>query len=252
MNLAHSMSIPPYGEIRIGGGSTFALLNANVPHVFLRLGSDSIRVPVGHCYNTNNDFVMLVNPFPRKAELTVARGIPVRFGFEDAVVAGPQIENTVSILRSYRPALVTGRKYAVGFMLKRGSAGVLVSDAGSDTKSSIMLFRNSRRNFLSFKPSGAMDDDMGQVFRYSDGTVDENIEMVAGTYTDQNVVDWAGSAGYDLSQRVTIGNYSNQMNNLVRFRVDTETAFFYVRDIDVQVSSFLRVFHNGASLEEYR
>lgn len=240
-----TMRIPPYGELAISGHETIAFVNGNVPYVYLRIGSDNFRLQCYNCVPISSNFVRIVNPFPRQAEIVIGRGLPVSLFSESSVFPLHQQLNTQSSFFAYVPA-TAGYKYAVGVMLKRGTAIVEVTDTVNDAFSFMMLFPHAREDFLSFKPVGAMAD--ATVFRYADGQPDTAAVAVSGLYTDADVTAWVAAAGYS-GQIIT---RSGALTNTAwRYEAADDCAVFFVRDVNKAAQAIMRLTHRGARQEDY-
>ena len=240
-----TVRIAPYQEIAVAGDRSIALVNGNVPHLFLRIGSESVRLLMGQCLPLDSNFVRLVNPFPRSAEVTIGRDWDLILGSETNPPRS-QAQNIESMFYTQN-AGSAGLKYAVGVMVKRGTAYFDTFDALNDGFGSMIIFPRAKRDFLSFKPVGAMTD--ATVFRYMDGAVDDAITCVSGTYTDADVAAWVAAAGY--AGQVSL-RHSSLMNNQARYEISDDFAAFYVRDVGKAVNSMCRITHRGARLEDYR
>lgn len=246
--MAQTIKLPPYGKLKLAPRDTLALLNANIPWLIVRNGSDAVRLPVGHCYNFGASFVEINNPFPVAAWVTISRGLPPLYGPEPEWQSQPTKSNIISGFHVFRPAQVTGLKFAVGVMLKKGRAVINVFDGNNDGKSSMMIFPAAQQSFVGFKPVGAMADTT--VFRFGNGDADTAIHSVSGTYTDADVTAWIAAASYVGSPVVM--KAGSQLNNNIVFEAADDAAVFWVRDADQIASAFIRVTHQGVGTEGFQ
>lgn len=247
MKNVQNIKLPPYGELRVEGHRTFALISGDAQYIYLRTGSDAIRVQMAQCLPVSHEFAMIVNPYPRSIDVIIGRGFELAMSIENIAPTLAQITNLQSYLPVYRAAQVSGLKYAVGIMLNRGSGILEIVDAFNDTFSSVMVFPNATKQFLSLKPVGCMTDNMSM--RFLNGDSDDAVTVIGGTYSDQMVSDWVSAAGYSGQ---FVWPWGNHLNNYTRFVVDEKTAVFFVRAADKTASASIRLLHRGVGLENFR
>lgn len=247
--MVQQVNIPAYGGLKIEGdhAGTIAYLNGDAPRVYIRDGSDSFALPVGQCVPLSKSWAEIVNPFPRAVSLTIGRGLPVQYQPEQSAITQQQAINSYSFSYVQRDVAVTGRKFAVGLMMKRGQAYIHAFERNADVYSKIMFFPGARPDFMAYKPGGAMTEEIP--FYFSDGQRDKSMFVVGGTYTDADVTAWMAAAGYGLAPIVQRHASFNQSFTFYRATVDT--AVFYVRDAAQGCHAMLRVQHLGADLEEF-
>lgn len=236
--------LPPYGEITIDGRDTVALLWSDVPHVFLRVQSDCIRIHESHCIPVASPYVRLVNPFHFDINVQIAVGLPVRQNTRQASV--DQVIRIGSIFTSQRPATVTGLKFGVGVMVKRGQAMCNVLDSVNDGFSRVLLFPKARADFMDLKPVTMMTDPT--VFKSYAGVNDTNLLCCSGTYSDADVAAWVAAAGYTGMLTFTHASFVQQQNTFI---IDENTAMFFARDIDKSATFCMKIQHLGAREEEF-
>lgn len=244
--MTQTINIGPYGYVNITPGDSVAVTAGNVPHLFLKTGSDAIRMPMGHCVNPQSNYLALVNPYPREARFTLQRGLPPNLLHE----SNPNLyqEDAIASFGSvYKTAEVSGQKWAFGAMLKRGKALIEPADQQADGFSTVMIFPGARPDFLSFKPAGCMEE--GLTMREATGKEDDAIFTVAGRYTDAHVSAWVSAAGY--SGQITTGPFSAAFNGRARYVASTDTAVFFVRSADKMVNVGFRLWHLGADISEF-
>ena len=241
-----AVTIAAFDEIRIDGRETVSYISGNAPHLFLRIGSDCVRIVEGQTLPVSHSHVTLVNPFPRPVEVIMCRGLDEFIGLERTSSTLAQDMITKSSCFSYN-AGTAGFKYAVGVMVKKGSAIVECFDTYTDGFSSVIMFPAASKSFLGFKPVGCMEEAI--TFRRMDGSADDNLIAVGGTYTDANVAAWVAAAGYSGQITMKHGGLGQTVN---RFKIDEDTAIFYVRDVAKVVNHNVRVSHIGLPMEAFR
>lgn len=244
---ATTIHIPPYGKLNIPVGKSVGVFSGNVPHVHLVTGSDAIRLAMGQCVDVDCNYMAIANPFPRQATMTLVRGEPTRFEAEASAYSLYQSEAIQSFGSYFKPAETTGQKWAVGMMMRRGTAVCEFIDGTADGFSSVMIFPGARKDFLSFKPAGCMDE--GFALRSFAGEVDDSVIAVSGRYTDAHVAAWIAAAGY--AGQITTGPNMSTLNGWTRWRVATDAAVFFTRAADKNVTGGVRLWHNGADLVEW-
>ncbi|MDS0927300.1 hypothetical protein OD754_10740 [Rhodobacter capsulatus] len=247
--MAERVTIPEYGCLKIGGDymGTLAYMSGDARRLYVRDGSDSFELPVGQCVPITKDFAQIINPYPRQISIVIARGLPVQFSQEVGAYTNEQSAKTMSISYVQRDAAATGRKFAVGMMMKRGKGIINAYERTADNFSKIMIFQGARPDFMSFKPAGCMDENIN--FAFSDGVLDQSFHCVGGTYTDDDVSNWIAAANYQ--KQPVIQRHASFMQGFSFYLATTDTAVFYVRDADQGCHAMLRMTHLGSDVEEF-
>ena len=244
---AHTIKMPPYGVLNVTEGKSIAFLSGNAPWIIIRTGSDAFRLPVGHCYPVEANYVAICNPFPRPIEITVARGLPPHYGPDSDISAPAHMVNVHSTLHVYRVQVDTPLKFAVGVMPKKGRVNVTLMDGHNDDKSQVMIFRGARPDFITFKPAGAWQT--VNDFRFADGTADTTLNAISGTYAPEDVTAWVTNSGY--KGEVVVLASTSLGNRLASYELDETSALFFVRKESFQGSVFMKVQHLGLGVEAY-
>ena len=243
-----TVRIGAYQSLRIDGEDTIALMSGDAPYVHIRTGSDAVRLPVGHCIPIGSNWASIVNPFPRPIEIIIARGIEPRFAAESSGMTAEQTQVTNSYYYAYRDTVgaPAGKKFALGFMMKRGEAMLYFNEQIHNLNSKVMFFPGARPDFMAFKPAGCMEEVVELVG--SDGQPDTSAYMVGGYYDDSMVTAWIAASGYG-STPITV-RHALFTQNIAAYRTATDVAVFYVRDADTGCHAYARMQHRGLTLED--
>lgn len=240
-----TITIQPYGSLNIHSGETVAYLNGNAPYIYLRLGSDSIKVIEGQCVPTKANFVQIINPYPREIEISIGRGFPVQFGPAPRGYTDAQMDVVFSATsRIISAATQTpGTRWGIGMLMKRGSAVLKITDflGGYDTK--VVVFRGASPAFLNAKPNGAFM--LGPAFRETKMDFDNAVYSVTGEYTEAHIAAWIAAAGY--TGQVIEAQHFNERS----YVVTSEDAVFLCRYNTSGFDARLGLYHLGANLGEF-
>lgn len=244
----YTISLPPYGQQRIEGNTTIALLNGNANYVLVRTGSDAFRLPSGQALPVSEDWAAIVNPFPKAIEICVGQGFPMQFQSESPITAAQaQVMSSFCTVNKAIPAPTTGKKWALGVMMKVGSALLAFRETTASLNSKVMLFPGASKDFMSFKPVGCMDEVLP--FRGYNGEIDDqSAYVVSGYYDDAQVAQWITASGY---LGTTITNFHHQQFQAdALYRASTDVAVFFIREADTGVGLMARMQHLGRSVED--
>lgn len=235
--------LPPYGQLQIDGGETFAYVNGDAPKVYLQIGSDPVTVPEGQCVPVPSHWAKLCNPYPRPITLTVARGAPVRFGARATTVGQHHLKTVLS--QSYRVDLAgaVGTRIGYGFLMKRGTALMSWEDPLEDDDSKCIIFRGANAAFMAAKPAGAFMST--PAMRGLGLDVDTSMTVVSGYYTEADITTWTTNAGY-TGTIIPARNMKGQL-----FQVSTEDALFFCKYNAKEFRGMITIQHNGADLGEF-
>lgn len=248
MDGAVTVRIEAYGRQKIEGKTTIAYINGDAPYVHIVTGSDAIRVVSGHCIYVAEDWAAIVNPFPRAIEICIAQGLPEAFGVENSGYTYQQLRVTNSFYYAFRDTAgaPAGKKFAVGMMMKRGEAQMVIHEYSANPYSKVMFFPGANADFMTFKPAGCMTETID--FIGSDGRLDKSFLSVGGYYTDADVAAWIAASGYGgnpITQR-----HGSFMATFMQYGVSDDVAVFYVREPDQGCNAFIRLVHAGLTLED--
>lgn len=248
MDVARTIRLQGYGSQRVEGGTTIAYLNGDAPYIYVRTGSDAMKLPNGHCLPISDQWAAIVNPYPRQIEICIAQGLQPVFQTETNGFTASQAQIVNSYHYGYRdvPVPTTGKKFAIGVMMKRGEAAMYFTDQANNPNSKVMFFPGARADFMSFKPAGCMMDTIS--FIGSDGMPDNSAYTVGGYYDDSMVAAWVAAAGYG-GQPITV-KHNFVFQALSYYRAATDVAVFYIREPDTGVHVYARMQHLGMSLED--
>lgn len=242
------IQLPPYGELTIEGRKSVAYIDGNAPWIFVRTGSDCLKIGHGNSIPVDSDYVALVNPFPRPVSLLIGRNMPLMVSAGANWPLEADVNMRSSMGKYQAAGAAPGLKFGIGVMLQRGRSQVEFVEGTNDGFSKVIIFAGASKNFLSFKPAGMMID--GTKMRHSDGAIDTATLCVSGTYTEPQIAEWITAAGY-VGEMSTM-NVGSYMHTIVRYQADTETAVFYVRDADKLVNVTCRMTHLGDGPEAFR
>lgn len=246
LHTPNMVNLPPYGYLNIEGRRSVSFIDGNAPWIFIRTGSECLKISQGVSVSVNENYCALVNPFPR--------AIQVLIGSDMLPLAGPatgwNAETIVNLMSSCAIAKpgVAGSKVGIGVMMKKGGAIVDVLESVSDDFTKVMVFRGADASFLSFKPAGMMGDVVSM--RFGNGEPDTSSMVVAGYYTEAMISDWITAAGY--SGQITSFNHYSNLNNQLRYWSDESCAVFAVRDEGRSMRLAMRLMHFGKPVEDFR
>lgn len=240
-----TMTIQAYGSLNIHQGESVAYLNGNAPYIYLRLGSDSIRVMEGHCVSAKANFVQIINPYPREIQISIGRGFPVQFGSYQRGYTPDQLETVYSgSSRIISAATQTaGTRWGIGVLMKRGRAILEVNDNLGGLLTKAIIFRGASPAFLAAKPPTAFST--SDVFRKINFDIDNTIYSVAGSYMPADIDTWIANAGY------TGTSIEAQHFNSRKYIVTAEDAVFISRYDTTGFDAQISLYHLGADLGEF-
>lgn len=248
MKTAQRYKLGPYKELKISEVDTVALLNCDVPHLLMRVGSECIRIGDGQCIPVESEFnfLRIVNPFHFDVEFSLGLDWPVSFGDANLVFID-RYHARDSAFTAILSNTGTSR-LAIGLMPLRGRIVVECIEGSNDRAGAVVMFPAARIDFLSFKPAACMTD--ATVFRrMKDGLPDTNIAAVSGLYIDADITTWCTAAGYtgQFTQPTNSGTNGSRF-----FNIGTDTALFYTRGSNSSVHSSVIVHHLGANEEDFQ
>lgn len=247
MSHMQTMYLLAYGRQKLPAHQTVGYFNGNAPYLYIRAGSDAMRLPAGQCIPADASHVEIINPFPRPVEVLVGVGYPINMGVESGIAA-IQASTILSDFYVYKPAPTpaTGKKFAVGIMLKRGTGEVSILEQASTLYSKVISFPGADADFMKFKPAGCMTET--PFFRGYDGRVDDSVIAVSGYYDDAEVAAWMAAASYSGHVET---RHNSFMQSSATYTVGANAAVFYVREPDYGAHSYIRLRHFGADLSEF-
>lgn len=239
----YTAKIPAYGRIKIDTGETVAYVNGDAPHLFLRVGSDAMRLPVGQCLPIRANYAELINPYPRDVDVLIGRGLPIKYAPEPSSYNFAQ-QKTIISDRQVLTLGAAGYKYGFGVIMNRGSAYFSIFDSSTTPdETRALIFPGASASFLAAKPALCMAE-VGKL-RGMDGAEDNSVTVICGTYTDQMVTDWIAAANYTA----TPVNTPHAVNR--SYRVATDVAVFFTRPAGAAGFAHLQLTHLGADLGDY-
>lgn len=245
MKDVRTVTLQAYGTLNLTQGQTFAYINGNAPYVYLRCGSDSIRVMEGHCVPVDKDFVQLQNPFPRQIELLIGRGGAEQYGaysrtYTDEQLALIYASHARLVLSTAQTA---GTRWGVGLLMKRGSAAVSFQDNAASIDSQVIVFSGASPAFMAAKPAGAFNSAV--TFRKTNFEPDDSFIQIAGEYLPADITTWVTAANY------TGITYQGQHFNGRRYVVTETDALFFSRYNTSGFDVNIQLYHQGANLGEF-
>lgn len=218
---SEKIRIPAFGVLPIPASGTLGLSAGNAQYCGYCEGIDNMRLAVGQCLPLATAKAELVNPWSFPFEGQIIRGAPVNLGTNGALA-----ENHLDLTKGRGGIILATeadnlRRRGVGFMSKRGAYRItLTSIGGTVSDLQVMYLRGARAEFVAFKPATCFMDTPPKVYR-NDGSVNDQIVTVAGSYSQADIDAWKAAVGY------TSANPAVTCNVTVAIEVDAETAVFF-------------------------
>lgn len=213
------VELAPFGNVRLPEGGTFSYVFGNVPWVGLEEGSDIVPVAEGATVPVSGQALTLRNPFHYSASVHICRGAPVNFG---PIFTGEPTRHLNQT--SSRSALVlqtgvqVGKRRGLGVIAKRGRYKIEVAGIANDANE-LIWFRKCNWQFAALRGAGVLEYNLPAIRR--DGSLNDQLVVIGGYYTEPEITAWKAAAGYTLPEtRLTL--YQNGPDVVV----DESTAFF--------------------------
>lgn len=229
------VTIPAFHRLPINSKGSLGYVLGNVPYIAYSEGIDDMRLMQGQSVPCSANRAELINPFSFAAKVQIVRGAPVNFSagyaFDTAKIGKNMIQNRAgaSLFNVLNGGDAAGRRRGVGLIAKRGVYNVnFRTQAGTTAASNwhlteIMMLPKARWDFIGYRPAGAFANNINLV--RSDGSVNNQLVCVAGSYTQAEIDTWKASVGYSGSEiRWPCPGTG------VEAQIDAEMAVFYTFD----------------------
>lgn len=208
---AKQIQLAPFGRQSLGSGvSTVTLLNCDAVSLQLISDTKETRLNVGSTLPVNGHQRYLRNPYSRTVTFEILEDLPI-------YISQPQSEDTMA----FRPFHLHGlgyrtdnkfidRKHGLVVLPKRGSFSF---DLATWNKATVFLIPDAKAEYAKFIPDGALSQELSAFDTF--GVKNENYISRVGTYTDQEITQWMGAAGWK-SEPVTITENIDTVSSVVQ------------------------------------
>lgn len=237
------IDLAPFGSVKLPEGGTFSYVFGELPWVALEEGSDIVPVGEGATVPVSNQALTLRNPFHYSATVHVCRGAPVNFG-----LSGEAARHTSQT--SSRSALVlqtgvqVGKRRGLGVIAKRGRYKIEASGTANDANE-LIWFRKCNWQFAALRGAGVLEFNLPAIRR--DGSLNDQLVVIGGYYTEAEITAWKAAANYTLPEtRLTM--YQSGPDVVV----DHETAFFVTGPDSTAFRVSFQAYDLGDSILERR
>lgn len=215
--------IPPFHRISVASKGSIGYAAGNVPYVAFADGKDDNRLMLGQCLPIAAGFAELWNPFSFAAELQIVRGAPVSVNsrsFDASDMNLAESRSGVIMKTAAGGGDAAGRRRGVGLIAKRGAYHVAIGCTGGTPEGfEIMSMRGANWRFMDYRPVGCFATPL--LFTRTDGSVNDQVVGIAGSYSQAEIDAWKGSVGYTAPDRKF---YTVQS---VTLSINAETAVFF-------------------------
>lgn len=227
MRWSHELiRIPPFGRQPVEARGGLAYVEGNVPFIAFEEGSDLMRLRTGQAVPVLARKVSLLNPFSVTAEVQVMRG-------PDLVAVGSAEmpdHRTFAATRAKASTVIqnvagggpaAGRRRGIGLMSKRGRFHVNYFNtvAATDVANEIMVLPKASVAFLPLRPAAAFNTSI-PCYR-PDGSINDELVCIAGSYTQAEIDTWKAAAGYTAAEIKHGANFASG-----EFQVGPDLAAF--------------------------
>jgi hypothetical protein len=213
------IELAPFGRVRLPEGGTFSYVFGNVPWVGLEEGSDVVPVAEGATVAVGKQALTLHNPFHYSAAVHVCRGAPVSFGPTAGGTLPRHLSETTTRSSIILPTGVqVGKRRGLGIIAKRGRYTVEVTGISNDANE-LIWFRKCNWQFAALRGAGVLEYNLPAIRR--DGSLNDQLVVIGGYYTEAEITAWKAAAGYTLPE-TRLTTYHGGPDVVI----DEQTAFF--------------------------
>lgn len=196
--------IPAFHRLKVASRGSIGYVCGNVPYISYSEGKDDMRLLFGRVLPCDAEFAELWNPFSFPAEIQIMRGGPIAMGGGSCIADQGAIYRDLcnSFSGCLLPNVATGgdaagRRRGFGIISKRGDYNIkfdsTLSGTGHDGVE-IMILPQAAWKFIGLRPVGTLLNN--GVMRRSDGSVNNELVAIYGSYTEAEITAWKAGVGY--------------------------------------------------------
>lgn len=223
--------IPAFHRVKVSSKGSLGYVIGNLPFLSYTDGTDNLQLPMGAVLPISSEFVEICNPFSFAGDCQILRGGPVKLDYL-------QNERNANAQANARAGLViksqanggddSARRRGFGIMPKRGRYIVnFQQNGGSVDETELLSIPKAYWKFLLARPVGVLSTNV-DFYRF-DGTINDQVLGVAGSYSDADITAWKIAAGYTgIERKVWVSNPPTII-------ADPENAVFYTNSGAAQV-----------------
>ncbi|MBV1863001.1 MAG: hypothetical protein KUG74_01075 [Rhodobacteraceae bacterium] len=232
-----SFELAPYQRIRIDGGSeNIALTRCDAFAVQIVCDGRAHTLPEGASLPANGHRRYIRNPFATTITCEILFGHHVNFGIIPTVTANqyfPALKTSFSVRQNVNSA--AEEKRGVMIMPTTGSYYVSATTL-SDQRGAIIP--RAKLAYLDAKPAGLMDQTAAAL--RTDGSVNDDITIIHGTYTDAEMAVWIAASSWEAAPVDYIDNHTT-----VGGEVNPDTALILWNGPAAKIEVNARLYDRG-------
>lgn len=211
--------IPAFHRLKVAAQGSIGYVAGNVEYICYSEGVDDLILNLGQVLPCNAQFAELWNPFSWPAEVQIIRGAPIATPvgvYDMARLRGRQMSfniGGVTLLNVASAGDPAGRRRGIGIMSKRGIYNVDFSAQSSGTgfeTIEALILPKAAWQFMGLRPVGTFSNTL--TMRRTDGSINENLVSIYGSYTQAEIDAWKASVGYTSPEfKFTVGTAGYEM-----------------------------------------
>lgn len=232
-----SFELAPYQRMRLDGGSeNIALTRCDAFAVQIVCDGRAHTLPEGACLPANGHRRYIRNPFSTSIKCEILFGHGVKYGVVQSVMSNqyfPALKTSCTVKEITNSAI--DAKRGVMIMPKTGSYYVSATTL-SDQRGAIIP--RAKLSYLDSKPVGVLDQTASAL--RTDGTVNDDLVIIHGTYTDAEMAAWIAAASWEAAPVDYIDNHTT-----VGGEVTPDTALILWNGPEAKIEVNARLYDRG-------
>lgn len=246
------VTIPPFHRLPINSNGSLAYVLGNVPYLCYSEGKDDLQILMGQSLPLKSQKAEIWNPFSFAAKVQIMRGGPLNplpangETFAWLGMKMPESRMGTVLLGSASGGDAAGRRRGVGLIAKRGVYEIAINSTGGTPDTfEIMTMPRAAWQFMALRPALAFAQVLPAI-RW-DGSVNDQLVTIAGSYTQAEIDTWKASVGYTGAE---IKSYVYSAGATVQ--VDAASAVFFTNSDAVTVRMQMRANELGDCTSKLR